>query len=92
VTCITFGLERPEANFCDEHHVAIRGSGIKVFHRLWFDNPKRGKAAVSALRAALPFSDARKCAVTSAGRSPHWLKVKNPTAPAVKREAGENWN
>jgi bifunctional non-homologous end joining protein LigD len=25
-----------------------------------------------------------------AGRSPHWLKVKNPAAPAVKREAEEN--
>ena len=25
------------------------------------------------------------------GRSPHWLKVKNPKAPAVKREAAEDW-
>jgi ATP-dependent DNA ligase len=25
------------------------------------------------------------------GRSPHWLKIKNPTAPAVKREAEEDW-
>ena len=25
------------------------------------------------------------------GRSPHWLKVKNPKAPAVKREAEEDW-
>jgi bifunctional non-homologous end joining protein LigD len=25
------------------------------------------------------------------GRSPHWVKVKNPKAPAVKREAEENW-
>ena len=25
------------------------------------------------------------------GRSPHWLKVKNPRAPAVKREAEEDW-
>jgi bifunctional non-homologous end joining protein LigD len=25
------------------------------------------------------------------GRSPHWLKVKNPAAPAVKREAEEDW-
>jgi ATP-dependent DNA ligase len=25
------------------------------------------------------------------GRSPHWLKVKNPEAPAVKREAEEKW-
>jgi bifunctional non-homologous end joining protein LigD len=25
------------------------------------------------------------------GRSPLWLKVKNPSAPAVKREAEEDW-
>jgi len=25
------------------------------------------------------------------GRSKHWVKVKNPKAPAVKREAEENW-
>ena len=25
------------------------------------------------------------------GRSPHWLKIKNPAAPAVKREAEEDW-
>jgi bifunctional non-homologous end joining protein LigD len=25
------------------------------------------------------------------GRSPHWIKVKNPTAPAVKREAEDDW-
>jgi hypothetical protein len=26
-----------------------------------------------------------------AGRSPDWLKMKNPEAPAVKREAEEDW-
>jgi len=26
------------------------------------------------------------------GRSKHWLKVKNPAAPAVKREAEEDWS
>jgi len=26
-----------------------------------------------------------------AGRSDHWLKIKNPLAPAVKREAEEDW-
>ncbi len=26
-----------------------------------------------------------------AGRSDHWLKIKNPAAPAVKREAEEDW-
>jgi ATP-dependent DNA ligase len=25
------------------------------------------------------------------GRSPLWVKVKNPKAPAVKREAEEDW-
>jgi bifunctional non-homologous end joining protein LigD len=25
------------------------------------------------------------------GRAPHWIKVKNPAAPAVKREAEEDW-
>jgi bifunctional non-homologous end joining protein LigD len=25
------------------------------------------------------------------GRSKHWVKVKNPKAPAVKREAGDDW-
>jgi len=25
------------------------------------------------------------------GRSPHWVKVKNPNAPAVKREEEEDW-
>jgi ATP-dependent DNA ligase len=25
------------------------------------------------------------------GRSPHWLKIKNPDSPAVKREAEEDW-
>jgi hypothetical protein len=25
------------------------------------------------------------------GRSPHWVKIKNPKAPAVKREAEEDW-
>jgi ATP-dependent DNA ligase len=26
-----------------------------------------------------------------AGRVDHWLKIKNPAAPAVKREAEEQW-
>jgi hypothetical protein len=29
--------------------------------------------------------------VYRSGRSPDWLKMKNPTAPAVKREAEEDW-
>jgi hypothetical protein len=26
------------------------------------------------------------------GRSKHWIKVKNPAAPAVKRESEEDWS
>jgi bifunctional non-homologous end joining protein LigD len=25
------------------------------------------------------------------GRSNHWVKIKNPAAPAVQREAEEDW-
>jgi bifunctional non-homologous end joining protein LigD len=33
----------------------------------------------------------RKGSPYRSGRSPDWLKSKNPDAPAVKREAEEDW-
>jgi ATP-dependent DNA ligase len=33
----------------------------------------------------------RKDSMYRSGRSPDWLKMKNPVAPAVKREAEEDW-
>jgi bifunctional non-homologous end joining protein LigD len=33
----------------------------------------------------------RKGSPYRSGRSPDWLKMKNPDAPAVKREAAEDW-
>jgi ATP-dependent DNA ligase len=33
----------------------------------------------------------RKDSPYRSGRSPGWLKMKNPNAPAVKREADEDW-
>jgi ATP-dependent DNA ligase len=33
----------------------------------------------------------RKASPYRSGRSPDWLKMKNATAPAVKREEGEDW-
>jgi hypothetical protein len=33
----------------------------------------------------------RKDSAYRSGRSPDWLKMKNPVAPAVKREAEEDW-
>ncbi len=34
----------------------------------------------------------RRDSVYNSGRSPHWIKSKNPSAPAVKREAEEDWS
>jgi bifunctional non-homologous end joining protein LigD len=33
----------------------------------------------------------RRGSLYRSGRSPHWIKVKNPAAPAVSREAEEDW-
>jgi hypothetical protein len=33
----------------------------------------------------------RKDSRYHSGRWPHWIKSKNPNAPAVKREAEEDW-
>jgi bifunctional non-homologous end joining protein LigD len=33
----------------------------------------------------------RKDSAYRSGRSPDWLKMKDPDAPAVKREADEDW-
>jgi len=33
----------------------------------------------------------RKGSGYRSGRSPHWLKSKNPASEAVRREAEENW-
>jgi ATP-dependent DNA ligase len=41
---------------------------------------------------AIVFREACKLgSLYRSGRSGHWVKVKNPKAPAVKREAKENW-
>jgi bifunctional non-homologous end joining protein LigD len=34
----------------------------------------------------------RKDSGYRSGRSPHWIKSKNPNAAAVKREAEEDWS
>ena len=34
----------------------------------------------------------RKDSAYRSGRSPDWLKMKNANAPAVKREAEEDWS
>jgi ATP-dependent DNA ligase len=43
---------------------------------------KMGLEGIVSKRLASPYRS---------GRSPDWLKMKNPAAPAVKREAEEDW-
>jgi len=52
--------------------------------------PGNASARVSAGRLC-DFVSKRKDSPYRSGRSPHWLKMKNPAAPAVKREAEEDW-
>ena len=33
----------------------------------------------------------RTALLYTSGRTKHWIKIKNPKAPAVKREAEEDW-
>jgi hypothetical protein len=37
------------------------------------------------------FAHASKMGLYRSGRSPDWLRSKNPAAPAVKREAEKDW-
>jgi hypothetical protein len=37
------------------------------------------------------FPDHRGGSIYRSGRSPDWLKMKNPYAPAVRREVEEDW-
>ena len=43
---------------------------------------KRGLEGIMPKRKGSPYRS---------GRSPDWLKMKNPEAPAVKRKAEEDW-
>jgi hypothetical protein len=69
-------------------------NGQALAHVYFEDEPGRRSAA-----KLLTKDEARRIAANIAklgspyrsGRSPHWVRVKNPKAPAVKREAEEDW-
>ena len=54
------------------------GDGAKIFKHVC----KLGCEGIVSKRLGSPYRS---------GRSQHWIKVKNPKAPAVKREAEEEW-
>ena len=69
--------------------VAKASPGIRFNEHLGGDGPtvfahacKLGLEGIVSKRKDSPYRS---------GRSPHWLKMKNPAAPAGKREAEEDW-
>ena len=54
----------------------LEGDGSTVFRPRLQDGTRRHRVEAKGHRS---------------GRSPDWLKMKNPDAPAVKREAEEDW-
>ena len=57
----------------------MEGDGPTVFAHAC----KRGLEGIASKRKGSPYRS---------GRSTDWLKMKNPTAPAVKPEEEEDWN
>jgi bifunctional non-homologous end joining protein LigD len=70
--------------------LAKAGSGLRLNEHLEHDDGevvfrhacKFGLEGIVSKRKGSPYRS---------GRSPDWLKMKNPEAPALKREAEEDW-
>ena len=69
--------------------VAKAGAGIRFNEHMQGDGPT---VFAHACKLGLEgIVSKRKDSVYRSGRSPDWLKMKNPAALAVKREAEEDW-
>ena len=69
-------LRRPHDGMALNEH--YRGDGAVIFKHAC----ALGCEGIVSKRLGSPYR---------AGRSAHWLKIKNPDAPAVRREAEEDW-
>jgi hypothetical protein len=70
-------LRRPHPGIAYNRHFDVEGS--IVFHHA----SKLGCEGIVSKRLGSPYRS---------GRSADWIKAKNPAAPAVKREAEEDWS
>jgi ATP-dependent DNA ligase len=75
-TTLQFLLIKTGAGIRFNEH--IEGDGESVFRHAC----KMGLEGIVSKRKDSPYRS---------GRSPDWLKMKNPEAPAVKRDAEEDW-
>ena len=62
--------------------LAKAGDGLRFNEHMQGDASKLGLEGIVSKRKDSPYRS---------GRSPDWLKMKNAEAPAVKREAEEDW-
>jgi ATP-dependent DNA ligase len=70
----------------------LKGASSNIALNEVFDGDGRiiyRHSARAVAKALCPSGSGRH---TASGRSRHWLKVKNPAAPAVTREAEEDWH
>ena len=70
-------LRKPKGGLRLNEHLA-HDCGLTVFQHAC----KMGLEGIVSKRLGSPYRS---------GRSPDWLKFKNPQAPAVRREAEEDW-
>ena len=71
--------------------LAARGAGLRFNEHL--DQEDGPLVFAHACKLGLEgIVSKRKDSRYRSGRSPHWIKSKNPSAPAVKREAEEDWS
>jgi bifunctional non-homologous end joining protein LigD len=69
--------------------LAKAGPGLRLNEHIEADGPT---VFVHACKMGLEgIVSKHKTSTYRSGRSPDWLKLKNPGAPAVKREAEEDW-
>jgi ATP-dependent DNA ligase len=69
--------------------LAKAGSGLRLNEHIEADGPT---VFAHACKMGLEgIVSKHKTSTYRSGRSPDWLKMKNPEAPAVKREAEEDW-
>jgi hypothetical protein len=84
------GIERPAScGSFSTHNCILRRMRFNYF----FAAPRNGRLVFrEACRLGCEgIVSKRLGSMYRRGRSPHWVKVKNPNAPAVKREAEEDW-
>jgi bifunctional non-homologous end joining protein LigD len=69
----------------------LKGSHLSIVLNKYFEDDGAAVYRAACQLGCEGIVSKRLGSLYRSGRSPHWVKVKNPNAPAVKREAEEDW-